>query len=360
MNAFQQSRAILVLADGTAVEGFAVGRRGIAKGELCAGGQSDYRKIFTDPLYYSKLVLNSGQRETMGSLNQPPTADRIMVAGYIGDDIPSNRLLLQHLERNNIVGIGGINVRTLISTIRFKGAMHAIISSTELDKHKLLQKLQRKSSAVNRKREPLRSGNFSKVAVIDLGKTEAITRRLMERGCTVRVFPRHTFHNEINSWHPDGILLSDGPEDPHKIFRHSGELINYAMYCGQPVIGIGLGFQLMAMAAGFSVSRRAARASIDSHPVKQVMTRQIRVMSGHHAFSVDANEAPQHTAEITHVNINDQSIAGLRFKNYLGFGLQWMPEEDDFTFNHFADLLKIPAVRRQKELFPQVITGLAM
>lgn len=359
MSFSNQSRAILVLADGTVEYGYAVGQKGVVEGEICfSNGKVNTNKIFTDPIYYNHLLMMDHQQIRSFSFQTPNMGQR-MVSGFIGDDnLEENPSIKKFLERSDVIGIAGIDTKRILRQIRFKGAMNAVISSTVFDEEKLLKRTRRMTRSeagpfcktVFNPIEKVAARGPHKVAVIDYGNTPDITKHLSRSGCNVRIFSSDAFTGEIDAWNPDGVLLSDGPGNPQKAFRYADTILNYAKHSGIPLFGIGLGHQLMALAGGFSVSKKNPKYRGTKQPVKNLINRQVKTVPQSHVFSVDHSIDDRRKAEITHININDRSIEGLRFKDYQGFSLQYNPKmlNNNFLFRHFIDLLGTQVSKKRK------------
>jgi carbamoyl-phosphate synthase small subunit len=288
-------------------------------------------------------------------------SDTVKIAGLVCkkfSDIYSRTAatgsLQKYLEQNNIVGISDIDTRALVRHIRDKGAMNAIISSETLDIDLLKEQLQKVpsmqglelASKVSTK-VPYYFGDENseyKVAVLDFGVKKNILRCLAERNCYMKVFPYNTNVAEIMEWNPDGIMLSNGPGDPEPLIQVQDN-IREILAKDIPVFGICLGHQLLSLSLGLKTEKMHNGHRGINHPVKNIITGKGEITSQNHGFVVRKEDALNHPEiEITHVHLNDDTLAGIRFKNKDVFSVQYHPEAspgphdsrylfDDFIYN---------------------------
>ena len=261
--------------------------------------------------------------------------------------------LQDYFEKNGIVSISDVDTRAIVRYIRDKGAMNCVISSenTDIDSlKKILEKVPKMeglelSSKVCTKK-PYELGEPTskhKVAVIDFGVKKNILRSLAERGCYLRVFPMKTTLKEMMAFEPDGFMLSNGPGDPG-VMAEEIDLVKQVVESGKPVFGICLGHQLLAESQGIKTFKMHAGHRGINHPVKNLITGKCEVTSQNHGFSVkveDINKNPN--IEITHVNLNDNTIEGFRLKNRVAFSVQYHPEacpgphDSRYLFDQFVE-----------------------
>ncbi|MFM7054492.1 MAG: glutamine-hydrolyzing carbamoyl-phosphate synthase small subunit, partial [Bacteroidota bacterium] len=265
--------------------------------------------------------------------------------------------LTDYFIEQNMVAICEIDTRALVRHIRNKGAMNGIISSETLDVDALKKALSsvpsmeglELSSTVSTK-EPYFFGNPDakfKVAVLDEGVKTNTLRCLSDRNCYVKVFPYNTSFEEMNAWEPDGFLVSNGPGDP-AVMPGVVQIVKDIIAHDKPVFGICLGHQLIAEACGISTFKMFNGHRGINHPVKNMVTGHSEVTSQNHGFSIGLKDADKSdVVEITHVNLNDHSVEGIRVKNKKAFSVQYHPESapgpDDsrYLFDEFVGLLKV-------------------
>ena len=361
--------AKLALADGTVLEGEAVGRRGTTGGELCFNtSMTGYQEILTDPSYHGQLMtMTYPHIGNYGASEGDQEADAPMVAGLVvrsfSEDY-SNPLADESLEawmrRHGLVGITGVDTRFLVRHLREQGVMNAVISSEELSggeisDEALVEKARRWPSMDGLElasRVTCASaydfcesdGGGPRVAVYDFGVKKSILRTFRAKGCAVRVVPAGTPLEETLRWQPDGLFLSNGPGDP-RVMPEAIQLARAATQSGLPVFGICLGHQLMALASGFAVYKMHVGHRGANHPVKNLRTERVEVTTQNHGFAVQEASVDGAKAEVTHRNLNDDTVEGLRFKQFAGLSLQYHPEaspgphDSRYLFDAFLDLV---------------------
>ncbi|HET6528480.1 MAG TPA: glutamine-hydrolyzing carbamoyl-phosphate synthase small subunit, partial [Balneolaceae bacterium] len=261
-----------------------------------------------------------------------------------------------YLERNGIVGISGVDTRKLVRHIRSKGVMNAVISSEELDEETLVKKaqgwddmegLELAGEVTRTEPETIHSDGPFKVAAFDYGIKQSIVDNLVKRGCTLRIFPaKGDFKEELKKWNPDGFFFSNGPGDPNATGKYALDVVKYAISTGKPVFGICLGHQLMALAEGIPAKKMFVGHRGANQPVKNMDTGLVEITTQNHGFAVDEDAIDESKVEITHINLNDQTIEGLRFKNFPGMSVQYHPEaspgphDSRYLFDRFMDMIK--------------------
>ena len=354
--------AILLLQDGSIFSGVSLGHIGETVGEVCFNtGMTGYQEILTDPSYRKQIVtMTSPHIGNYGINANDVESKKIQVAGFVikeGTDIPSNwqskESLDGYLKREKIVGIQDIDTRALTRHIRDCGSMNGIISSIEKDDNLLKRKLDLVPSMEGRDlvkevtcNEPYTWDNKSegslKVAAIDFGIKHNILRLLKERDCTINVFPANTSPEEIMETDPDGIFLSNGPGDPSAV-SYGIETVK-ALLGKKPIFGICLGHQILAIALGATTSKLKFGHRGINHPVKRIATGAVEITSQNHGFVVDLESLPKNVAP-THVNLNDNTSAGISCDELSAFSVQYHPEsspgphDSRYLFNHFIDLM---------------------
>jgi carbamoyl-phosphate synthase small subunit len=355
--------AKLALADGTIVEGTAIGHRGLTGGELCFNtSMTGYQEIMTDPSYYGQLMMMTYPHiGNYGASNIDMEADEPMVAGFIVRSFTrrhSNRQADESLDafmrRHNLVGIGGVDTRALVRHIRDEGVMNAVISSEELDDEVLLERarnwpsmdgLELASKVTAESAYTYCEGDGPRIAVYDFGVKQNILRSFRRRGCTVKVVPGDTSLDAVLDWSPDGLFFSNGPGDP-RAMPDAIDRVGRALDTGLPAFGICLGHQLMSLAQGFDVYKMFVGHRGANHPVKNLDTERVEVTTQNHGFAVDEDSIDSAVARVTHVNLNDGTVEGLRFQTFTGLSLQYHPEaspgphDSHYHFDSFMDMVR--------------------
>lgn len=355
---------MLVLEDGTVFEGRSVGAVGTTTGEIAFNtGMTGYQEIFTDPSYFGQiLVMATAHIGNYGTAAEEVESESVKIAGAVCKKfsntysrVAANRSLQDYFERDGIVGIADVDTRALVRHIRDKGAMNAIISSAEFDLDNLkrqlaevpsMQGLELSSKVTAKEAYTLGEGGSKRVALLDLGVKKNIVRCLVERGCEVRVFPLSTTFEEMEAYAPDGYMLSNGPGDPAAM-EQAIETVQHIVSSGKPTFGICLGHQVLALSQGLTTHKMHNGHRGINHPVKNLQTGRCEVTSQNHGFVVSTEEAEQDEAvEITHIHLNDQSVAGLKWKNKPVFSVQYHPEaspgphDSRYLFDDFVAALE--------------------
>ncbi|WP_022836634.1 glutamine-hydrolyzing carbamoyl-phosphate synthase small subunit [Salisaeta longa] len=355
--------ATLALADGTVVHGTAIGHVGLTGGELCFNtSMTGYQEIMTDPSYAGQLMMMTYPHiGNYAASDEDMEAERPMIAGFIVRSFtadPSNPQATETLDafmkRYELVGITGVDTRMLVRHIREKGVMNAVISSTEMDEAALVEKAQAWPSMEGLELASRVSvdapytyaeGDGPRIAVYDFGVKQNILRSFAARGCTVRVWPGETPFAEVQAWQPDGLFLSNGPGDP-RAMPDAIETARAACASGTPVFGICLGHQLMALAHGADVYKMFVGHRGANHPVQNLDTQRVEVTTQNHGFAVVEESIGDDVARVTHRNLNDETVEGLRFKQFAGLSLQYHPEaspgphDSHYLFGEFLDLIE--------------------
>ena len=340
-----RKKAIILLADGTIFYGKAIGKDGSAFGEVCFNtGMTGYQEVFTDPSYFGQLMVTTNAHiGNYGINDQEVESDSIKIAGLICKNFnydysrhAADDSLENFFIRNNLFAISDVDTRALVSYIRDNGAMNAVIS-TEVDSiDKLKEQLSKVpnmeglelASAVSTK-EPYYFGDENatyKIAALDLGIKKNILRNLSKRDCYIKVFPYDSSFEDMSSWNPDGYFISNGPGDP-KPLTAAQNLAKEVIDRNLPLFGICLGHQIIALANGISTYKMHNGHRGINHPVKNLITGKGEITSQNHGFAVDREDAEKNKdIDITHIHLNDNTIAGISMKNKNCFSVQYHPE----------------------------------
>ncbi|MBI5372900.1 MAG: glutamine-hydrolyzing carbamoyl-phosphate synthase small subunit [Sphingobacteriales bacterium] len=358
--------AVLLLADGTLHHGQAFGAIGTCTGEICFNtGMTGYQEVFTDPSYFGQiLIMNSAHIGNYGVKDADVESDSVKINGLIGRNLEdqysrkmANGSLNEYLKANKIVSIEGVDTRALVAHIRTKGAMNCIISSeiTDIDvlKKKLAETpnmdgLELASKVSTASSYELGNKNAElRIAVLDYGVKKNILQCMVDRGAYVKVFPAKTPLDEVKQFQPHGYFISNGPGDPAPM-DYAVAAVKQILEEEKPVFGICLGHQLLALANGIPTFKMHHGHRGLNHPVKNIITGLSEITTQNHGFGVDpeAVRKADHI-EITHVNLNDQSIEGIRVKGKPAFSVQYHPEatpgphDSRYLFDQFLEMVRI-------------------
>ena len=357
--------ALLALEDGTVMEGRSIGARGTALGEVVfSTSMTGYQEMLTDPSYAGQLLtLTYPLIGNYGVTEDDLESNAVQVSGFIVRQLceaPSNwrsgEGLQSFLERSGAVGIQGIDTRALTRRIRLHGVMMGLVTS-EIDTGEALERLRAEPGYaeidfVRRVTTPQpytwepsadREGGARplEVALIDCGVKRNILRSLAALGVRTTVFPCTASTSEVMERNPDGIAFSPGPGDP----RHLGEVVDTArelIDTGTPVFGICLGNQIVGKAFGATTFKLPFGHRGGNHPVKDLETGRVYITSQNHGYAVDPDGLEKSGLEVTHVNLNDGTVEGLRHRELPVFTIQYHPEanpgprDSDYLFQRFV------------------------
>ena len=361
-----RKKAILLLEDGTIFHGKVVGdREGTSFGEVCFNtGMTGYQEIFTDPSYYGQLMITTNAHiGNYGTFSEEVESEDIKIAGLICKNFSynysrerSDLSLEEFLTNNDLLAISDVDTRALVSYIRKHGAMNAVIS-TRVDKVEALKKELAAipsmkglelASKVSTK-EPYFVGEENaefKVAALDIGIKKNILRNLAKKGCYIKVLPYDTSFEEMESWNPDGYFLSNGPGDPEPL-TNAIDVAKKIIAKDKPLFGICLGHQIIALANGIDTFKMHHGHRGINHPIKNLLTGKGEITSQNHGFAVSKESLEANPeVEITHIHLNDQTVAGLQMKNKNCFSVQYHPEAGPgpndalYLFDQFIENMK--------------------
>lgn len=359
-------KAIILLADGTIFHGKSVAdKEGTSFGEVCFNtGMTGYQEIFTDPSYFGQLMVTTNTHiGNYGTTTAENESEGVKISGLICKNFSydfsrniADRSLEEFLNENNLFAISDVDTRALVSYIRDNGAMNAVMS-TDVDNIEGLKKQLADSPQMNglelaskvSTKEPYFFGNENatyKVAALDIGIKRNILKNISSRDVYVKVYPYNATFEEMNSWNPDGYFLSNGPGDPEPLVEAQSvakEIIKRDL----PLFGICLGHQVIAIANGISTFKMHNGHRGINHPVMNLETGKGEITSQNHGFAVNREEAEANVeVEISHVHLNDKTVAGLKMKNKNCFSVQYHPEaspgphDSEYLFDQFIANIK--------------------
>lgn len=357
-------KAILLLDDGTVFHGKAAGIKGTATGEICFNtGMTGYQEIFTDPSYYGQIMVTTNIHiGNYGTKIQEAQSENVKINGLVCRSFNNkfsrplaDSSIQDYFESNKTVAIYDLDTRSIVKKIRTEGAMNAIISSEILDVEELKKKLKEVpnmdglelASKVCTKAAYFFGNPHSeiKVAVMDFGVKKSILQCMVDEGFYLKVFPGNTPFEEVKKWGAAGIFLSNGPGDPAAM-DYAIDLAKEALNQDIPLFGICLGHQILALAMGLSTYKMKHGHRGLNHPVKNLISGKCEITSQNHGFGVKA-EAIQSNEdiEITHVNLNDDTVEGIKVKSKKAFSVQYHPEASPgphdarYLFAEFKNLM---------------------
>jgi carbamoyl-phosphate synthase small subunit len=369
--------AILALENGTTIEGDAIGAIGAeCTGELVFNtAMTGYQEVLTDPSYKGQVVTFTYPHiGNYGVNTEDVESDRIQASGLVVHELSpivsnfrSHASLQSYLEQNAIAGIEGVDTRMIVRILRSQGAMRCVIAHGEnLDHAELVERARAVPSMNGLDLTPLVTTNEAyqwqaeeqnqwdyrpetrgtgarkRVVAIDFGVKRNILRRLAHHGCDVTVVPATTSAADILALNPDGIFLSNGPGDPAAVTTAIQTVKD--LLGARPLFGICLGHQILSLAVGASTYKLKFGHRGANHPVKNLDTGSIEITSQNHGFAVDPSTLPSN-ARMTHVNLNDDTCAGIALTDVSAFAVQYHPEaspgphDSDYLFDQFMAMM---------------------
>jgi len=371
-------KALIALEDGTIFEGKSFTGPGEAVGEIVFNtSMSGYQEVLTDPSYTGQIVTmtypligNYGvNREDMESAGIHPKAFLVKEYNGFPSNHRSNRTLAEFLKEHGILGVEGFDTRALVRHIRTKGAMKSIVSTEDLDPESLVKRAREWSGLVGQdmvkrvtctepycwgENKPAAGNNFStakasgenplKIVAFDFGIKYNQLRLFAEKGCLMQVVPATTDARTVLDMNPDGIFLSNGPGDPEGV---EGVVDTIKELLGKkPIFGICLGHQMLALAYGGSTYKLKFGHRGGNQPVKDLTTGKVEITSQNHGFCVDPDSLSTDDVEVTHINLNDNSVEGMKHKKHPAFSVQYHPEHAPgphdaiYLFDRFIDMIR--------------------
>lgn len=357
--------AYVLLEDGTFLKGKSFGAKGTSGGELCFNtGMTGYQEVFTDPSYSGQvLIMNNAYIGNYGVKEGDVESSSVKIKALICKNIShrysrmtATENLEEYLIRNNIVAIYDVDTRALVQHIRNKGAMNCIVSTELTDAEGLKAELAKVpdmaglelSSQVSTK-EAYTVGDPAaplRIAVLDFGVKQSMLRFLSGKNAYLKVFPGRTDFAELKAFDPHGYFVSNGPGDPSAM-DYAVNTVKQILAEEKPLFGICLGHQLLALANGIPTFKMHHGHRGINHPVKNLVTGRSEITTQNHGFGVDpeAVKKADHL-EVTHINLNDGSIEGIRMKGKPAFSVQYHPEstpgphDSRYLFDDFISLIE--------------------
>ena len=367
MKYLSKRKALILLADGTIFYGKSVGdKEGTAFGEVCFNtGMTGYQEIFTDPSYFGQLmVATNAHIGNYGTHSDEVESEGIKIAGLICKNFSyeffrpgADKSLEVFLEDNKLFAISDVDTRALVSYIRDNGAMNAVISTRvdELDEWKAelakvpdMKGLELASKVSTDKPYAYGDQNAKyRIAAVDIGIKKNILRNLASRDAYIKIFPYNAKFEELEAWEPDGYFISNGPGDPEPL-EDAIAVAREIIARDKPLFGICLGHQVIALANGISTYKMYNGHRGINHPVLNLKTGKGEITSQNHGFAINREETEAHPdIEITHLHLNDDTVAGIRMKEKNVFSVQYHPEaspgphDSNYLFDQFFELIQI-------------------
>ena len=375
MNNKYKKNAKLVLSNGITFPGFSFGYSGTTVGEIVFNtGMTGYQEVITDPSYYGQILTFTYPEIGNTGINLEDSESNITVKGIIVRNYSHNtsnwrsvKSFNQWLIENNIIGLYGIDTRALVKILRSKGSMNGLLTSEDISIETCLKTISNTpemeglnlSKVVSTKKgyfwKSVTKTNFDerikkskkidklKIVAIDFGIKRSILNRLVSHGCEVLVLPSNSSKEDVLSERPNGVFFSNGPGDPSSVvdgINLARSLIDYGKI---PMFGICLGHQIFGLALGGKTYKLPFGHRGLNHPCG--MSNKIEITSQNHGFAIDPNSLPRNVVEITHLNLNDRTVAGLKIHDKPIFSVQYHPEagpgphDSDYLFHKFVSLM---------------------
>jgi carbamoyl-phosphate synthase small subunit len=361
VSVINSQKAYLVLQDGTVFEGNAIGKIGTTTGEIAFNtGMTGYQEVFTDPSYFGQIVVMTMDHiGNYGVADKDAESDSIKISGLVCKNYSpmhsrtmAETSLNDYFIEHEFTGISDVDTRQIVKHIRDAGAMNAIISSEILDVEELkkrvkevpsMEGLELSSKVWSKESYEVNEAGAKKVALLDLGSKKNIIDCLVERGCHVKVFPGDTSYADMKAWNPDGFMISNGPGDPAAM-SYAVKTIQEILDANDKMFGICLGSQILAQAVGMKTFKLKKGHRGQNHPVQNLLTGKSEMTSQNHGFAIDP-ESNNGSAEVTHVNLNDNTVEGIRVTGKNAFAVQYHPEaspgphDSRYLFDDFVNMI---------------------
>ncbi len=361
-----RKQAVLLLKDGTIFYGKSIGISGTTFGEVAFNtGTTGYQEIFTDPSYFGQIMITTNAHiGNYGVQENEVESSSIKIAGLVCKNFSfdysraaANESLLSYFEKQNLIAISDVDTRALVSYIRDNGAMNAVICTDDTPIETLKEQLAKVpdmnglelASKVSTK-EPYYFGNENakyKISVLDLGIKTNILQNLAKRDCYIKVFPYNASFSDLQSFNPDGYFLSNGPGDPEPLVS-AQQVAKEILSKNLPLFGICLGHQVIGLANGITTYKMFNGHRGINHPVKNLLTGKGEITSQNHGFAVSKEALESNPDfELTHLHLNDNTVAGMRMKSKNCFSVQYHPEaspgphDSSYLFDQFIENIKI-------------------
>jgi carbamoyl-phosphate synthase small subunit len=361
----EKKEAIIILDDGTIFHGKMVGPEGTTTGEICFNtGTTGYQEIFTDPSYFGQIMVTTNAHiGNYGTTDLDLESKSVKIAALVCKNFSgefsrprASDSLLGFLQKENLIIVSDVDTRALVAHIRDHGAQNAIISSRvdarELLKDELKKTPSMKGLELASKVSTLEVYTFGektashRIAALDLGIKTNILRNLASRDAFIKVFPYNASYEDMLAFNPDGFFISNGPGDPEPL-KEAILVAQKVLEKKHPLFGICLGHQVIAIANGIDTYKMHNGHRGINHPVKNLVTGKGEITSQNHGFAINKEQTEEHkNVEITHIHLNDQTVAGIRIKDKPCFSVQYHPEagpgpnDASYLFDQFIELIK--------------------
>lgn len=359
-------KALLVLEDGSIFKGTSFGMEGETKGEVVFNtALSGYQEILTDPSYKGQIVtMTYPEIGNYGINSEDNESVKPYVEGFVAKQFSkmfsnwrAEKSLEDFFKQNNIIAIENIDTRALTKLLRIKGSLKGIISTIQTNPKKLIKKLNKWEgiNGIDLVRHVIQDKPYKlnfyphikkkyKVAVIDCGTKYNIIRLLEQQGMDCTIFPAHYDYKKILKFKPDGIFVSNGPGDPSAV-GYAVDTIKNLLNYHIPFFGICFGHQLLSLAFGGMTYKLKFGHHGANHPVKNLKTKKVEITSQNHNYCVDLKNIEKDII-ITHINLNDHTIEGIKHKKLPAFSVQYHPEaspgphDSRYLFDDFRRLIE--------------------
>ena len=375
MNHPYKKNAKLVLSNGITFSGYSFGSKGTTVGEIVFNtGMTGYQEVMTDPSYFGQILAFTYPEIGNTGINYEDSESSSCIRGLIVRNYSINQSnwrskldFNQWLIMNNIIGLHGVDTRALVKILRSNGSMNGLITSENNNLESCLNIISNtpNMSGLNLSKEISTKKNYMwqettktdfdvrerfyikrkklKIVAIDFGIKRSILNRLVSHGCEVLVMSSNSSFEAVLAQKPDGIFFSNGPGDPSSVLEGINLAKSLIDYGHIPMFGICLGHQIFGIALGGKTYKLPFGHRGLNHPCGK--HHNVEITSQNHGFALDANSLPRDIVQITHYNLNDKTVAGLKMKNKPIFSVQYHPEagpgphDSDYLFKNFVSLM---------------------